>query len=431
MNKFNLNTNDIIIILVIFIVFCIFIYVNNYYTTEQFQVAIKHKNNEEIIIVYFITKLKEYIKIIDKLNTTFYELLDFFKKNNYNYDTIFNDTELIKPLNNIKNILNEMRDIDFIKNEKNVFNDFFDIHNDYIFNEYTVLFNRLGTTVAGTTLAGTTVAGTTVAGTTVAGTTVAGTTVAGTTVAGNQDSNNIYTRNINFFTNIQTVKNYYLDKLDAKIDIIDIYFKNFKSIDKFSNIMDIFKDYRIILINIFNNFNEIKNIITTLIEPYDSDNGLYKNHNIIIRQFRNTKNIIDDLISLLDEYTDSGRSSNQFVDPPLYYNTDETTNLSNNLSNNLEFETKFCEKLQKLNKPDKSNLIFKRFTNNIIQKKFKFVKKLEDKIRLIQDQMTEKELNDFNLNRLRTDDHAKKQHTAIKQAINNIKNRNKIKINLS
>ena len=231
-------------------------------------------------------------------------------------------------------------------------------------------------------------------------------------------------------------KNYDLDKLDAKIDIIDIYFKNFKSIDKFSNIMDIFKDYRIILINIFNNFNEIKNIITTLIEPYDSDsdsdsdndNGLYKNHNIIIRQFRNTKNIIDDLISLLDEYTDSGGSSNQFVEPPLYYNTTDETN---NLSNNLEFETKFCEKLQKLNKPDKSNLIFKRFTNNIIQKKFKFVKKLEDKIRLIQDQMTEKELNDFNLNRLRTDDHAKKQHTAIKQAINNIKNRNKIKINLS
>jgi len=386
-------------------------------TTEQFQVAIKHKNNEEIIILDFINKLKEYITKIKTLNTTFYELLDIFKHNNYKYDKIFNDTELIKPLNKIKNILNEMKGIQLIQDEKNVFNDFFDIHNDYIFNEYTDLFNKLSTTVAGTT----------VAGTTVVGTTVAGTTVAGTTVVGSQDSNNIYSRNYNFFTNIQTDKKYDLDKLDDKIYIIDIYFKNFKSIDKFSNIMDIFKDYKIVLINVFKNFNEIKNIITTLIEHYDSDsdsdsdNGLNKNHNIIIRQFRNTENNIDDLLELLDTYNNTVANSEttegngEFVSP----------------ANTLLFETKFCEKLKKLNKPDKSNLIFKRFTNNIIQKKFKFVKKLEDKIRLIQDQMTEKELNDFNLNRLRTDDHAKKQHTAIKQAINNIKNRNKIKINLS
>ena len=134
MDKFNLNTNDIIIILVIFIVFCIFTYINNYYTTEQFQIAIKHKNNEEIIILDFINKLKEYITKIKTLNTTFYELLDIFKHNNYKYDKIFNDTELIKPLNKIKNILNEMNGIQLIQDEKNVFNDFFDIHNDYIFN---------------------------------------------------------------------------------------------------------------------------------------------------------------------------------------------------------------------------------------------------------------------------------------------------------
>ena len=60
------------------------------------------------------------------------------------------------------------------------------------------------------------------------------------------------------------------------------------------------------------------------------------------------------------------------------------------------------------------------------------IKKLEeDNIKLIQDQMSDKELNDYNLNRLRTDDQARKQHTAIRQAINNIKNRNKIKINLT
>ena len=185
--------------------------------------------------------------------------------------------------------------------------------------------------------------------------------------------------------------------------------------------MDIFKDYRFVLINVLNNFNELKNIITKLITVCDNDSELNKNHNITIRQFINTENNIDDLLELLDTYNNKVSNS-------------ETTEENGDIGspdNKLIFETKFCEKLKKLNKPDKSNLIFKRFTNDIIQQKLKYVKKLEDNIRLIQDQMTERELNDYNLNRLRTDDHAKKQHTAIKQAINNIKNRNKIKINLS
>ncbi len=54
-------------------------YINNYNTYENFGLAIKHKNNEEIIIDEFITKLTEYITNIKKLNTTFYDILDIFK----------------------------------------------------------------------------------------------------------------------------------------------------------------------------------------------------------------------------------------------------------------------------------------------------------------------------------------------------------------
>jgi hypothetical protein len=394
MNKFNLKNNDIVIILVIFIFFCVFVYVNNYNTYENFGIAIKHKNNKEIIIEEFITKLKDYITKIKNLNTTFYEFLEFLNQKKYAQKDIFEDVSFIDNLNKIKDTLNEMKNIHLIKDDKNVFNDFFDIHNDYIFNEYTILFNELDN--------------------------------------GKSQMFKICDKeyaNLNpyydFLNNIQNVKNYNLDKLDNKIAIIDIYFKNFKSIDKYNNIMDIFKDYRFVLINLFNNFNEIKNIITKLINECDSDSELKKlnkNHNITIRQFRTTNKIIEDLLDLLDSHI------NKVVNP--LTSSEQSQNIYTP-ADKLLFETKFCEKLKNLNKPDKSNIIFKRFTNDIIQQKIKYVKKLEDNIRLIQDQMTEIELNSYNLNRIRTDDHAKKQHTAIKQAINNIKNRNKIKINLS
>ena len=98
MNKCNLNKNDIIIILVIFIVFCIFMYVTNYNTYENFQIAIRHKSNEDIIVIDFLEKLKKYLDYFKQLNDSFYELIDFFKTNDY--PNIFND-DLIVKLNEI------------------------------------------------------------------------------------------------------------------------------------------------------------------------------------------------------------------------------------------------------------------------------------------------------------------------------------------
>jgi len=397
MNKCNLNKNDIIIILVIFIVFCIFMYVNNYNTYENFQIAIKHKSNDDIIIGDFLDNLKNYLGYFKELNNAFYELIIFFETHEYD-QTIFDNSDLIDKLNKIKGILNEMKNSGVSQTDAYIFQDFFKIQSNHIFNEYTELFNSLNV--------------------------MATTGAIGTpkTTGDNQlevcgKYYEVLTND--FFNNLKSIdsERYNLDKLDDKITSIDLYFKNLKSIDKYNNIMDIFKDYRYVLISLLNNFEETTNIIVTLMTDCNSKTSLTNSHNTIVRQFRTSNKIIDDLIDVIN--------LSDPADPA------DSADSAKSLNNLLDFETKFCDKFKKLNKPDKSNIIFKKFTNDIIQKKLKYVKKLETNIKLIQDEMTEKELNDYNLNRLRTNDQASKQYTAIKQAINNIKNRDKIKINLT
>jgi hypothetical protein len=205
---------------------------------------------------------------------------------------------------------------------------------------------------------------------------------------------------------------YNLDILDDKISIIDLYFNKLKLNDDYKNVMEIFSEYRNVLINVLDNFNKIKSLTKKCIYTKE----IKKNYKTLLRHFEmSNKNIV-----VLKENITTIQNIK---------NTRES--VKNTPLDKLEFETKFCDKLKKLNKPNKSNIIFKRFTNDIIQKKLKYVKKLEDNIKLIQDNLTDTELNNYNLNRLRTDDHATKQYDAIKLAINNIKNRNKVKINLT
>lgn len=97
----------------------------------------------------------------------------------------------------------------------------------------------------------------------------------------------------------------------------------------------------------------------------------------------------------------------------------------------MNLESRLCEKLKKLDKPNKNNLILKRFTDDLIDKKNKYVSQLENKITDIQSLMTDKELADYETYMYRTNDQAKKQFKAIKQGISNIKNNNKVKINLT
>ena len=66
-----------------------------------------------------------------------------------------------------------------------------------------------------------------------------------------------------------------------------------------------------------------------------------------------------------------------------------------------------------------------------MKKKKIFINKLEDNIYDIQDKMTYDQLDKYNINKLRTHEQAIKQYDAIKKGIDNIKNKNKIKINLT
>ena len=98
---------------------------------------------------------------------------------------------------------------------------------------------------------------------------------------------------------------------------------------------------------------------------------------------------------------------------------------------NLKLEQQFCKKLKELNKPNKKNVVFKRFRNDLIDQKKKYIKKLEENIYTIQQNMSTKELYDYDINKLRTHDQASKQYKAIIKGIDNIKNRNQVKINLT
>lgn len=97
---------------------------------------------------------------------------------------------------------------------------------------------------------------------------------------------------------------------------------------------------------------------------------------------------------------------------------------------NFKIHKIFCDRLKRLDKPNKNNIIFKRFTKDFINNKKKHVKILEDKIKQLHTRQHEIDVYNYNLNKIREHDQASKQVDAIKKGIENIKNKNKIKINL-
>jgi hypothetical protein len=97
---------------------------------------------------------------------------------------------------------------------------------------------------------------------------------------------------------------------------------------------------------------------------------------------------------------------------------------------NFKIHKIFCDRLKRLDKPNKNNIIFKRFTKDFINNKKKHVKILEAKIKQIHTRQHEIDVYNYNLNKIREHDQASKQVDAIKKGIENIKNKNKIKINL-
>ena len=116
--------------------------------------------------------------------------------------------------------------------------------------------------------------------------------------------------------------------------------------------------------------------------------------------------------------------------PGMVIDEDANKNFFDTTNKNQMIENKFCEKLKKLDKPKKKNLIFKRFSQDIIEKKKKYITKMYAKIQKLLDKQSNSEIYNTNIDRLYSHNISKKKYDAIVKGIDNIKNRNKIKINL-
>ena len=369
MIKCNLCNNDIIVILVIFIFFCIFMYINVNNTYEKFQSNdIKKKKEYSDLLDNF----NDYYKEVLKLNKGYGELLSNINGNKKEAS----NSEIISIINKLhtngSKIKHTSTELSYNLNK------IVSINKKY----YDLLEEKIVIVKC---------------------------------------SDDIFNINLYKKKKGNETKKYDIDTLEKtiikvnslinKIDF-DPYYKN--------QINDLFNEYLSITKNIYKfdivdtlskrcNLIKIKSIIDIL----------NQNKNI-----NNTK-----LINYLDSLTklpENEKMKKKFV---IY---GDKKNYFERTKHKMNLESRLCEKLKKLDKPNKNNLILKRFTDDLLEKKNKYVSQLENKIKNIQALMTDKELSDYENYMYRTNDQAKKQFNAIKQGISNIKhNNNKVKINLT
>ena len=477
MYQFNLYNNDIIIILVLFSVFCVFLYLSNikdkseHFETKLF--LVNSNENKQNIKQSFEHCFGLFEKHIIKLNDINNQNINIINKFNTN-----NNININTNINNINNFLNLIT-INHIFDEKlsiNIeFNSLFTNINE-LFNTHKKLFNNpnykikyrnwewsndknkkwidsdsedLPTTTSLTpTTTSLTPTTTSLAPTT---TSLAPTTTSLTPPTTepfyggpSNDSDLCYKLNLH---QTDPISFYY--NLSNQIDVIET--KNISQL-------------KLIKINIDNIKLQIKDLNNTLsLDPKissDINNAFDNYYNLLDMMYNkdsvNIYNIIYEHINKYDECeTENTYDKYKLEDIKInindinlktfkklngdfkYYDLDKIF-LRDYKPNDHFKETKaginlwqtFCEKLKKLNKPNKQNLILKKFNLDLIEKKKKFIKELEDKIYNIQDNMTYEKLEAYNINKLRTHEQAKKQYEAIKKGIDNIKNKNKLKINL-
>jgi hypothetical protein len=468
MSQFNLCNNDIIIILVLFIVFCIFLYMTN--TTS------KNEHFENITSLVTSNEVKE------KYKTSFKNFFELFEKHtsslkeiNNSYKDIINNlnknSNIREELHRINSILDNLQtelstaeekldlnlDIDkefnkLLKNLKELFNthNILFVLNEADHNKFTKWTEELVATKNSKATTATTKATKNSKNSknskTLTTNTKANCNKLSKATAGEIDETSI----IKFFYYNLNNK---LDVIEAKnigqLNLIKINIDNIKSIinklnfnEKFKTTLligepttitmsvitqknkGVFDSYYDIINNMYNKdsvniFNIIDKNITC-----ENKEAIYDNYKLIINNQK--------LDAIIKSFTDL---EGQFK----YYVIDEIFIKKINTQNEHFIKTKaglklwqsFCEKLKKLNKPNKKNLILKKFNIDLIEKKTQYIKQLEDNIFNIQNEMNDKELQDYDINRIRTNEQATKQYKAIKKGIDNIKNRNKIKINLT
>jgi hypothetical protein len=236
---------------------------------------------------------------------------------------------------------------------------------------------------------------------------------------------------INFYYNL----NNQLDVIEAKnigqLKLIKINIDNIKNIINNSYFNKTFNskllnefDFYYKLLDIMYNKNSVNifNIINEKINMCVSETNYDKSKLIINNQ---------NLEIINKSFTELEGKFQYFELDKIFMTANSANTHFTKTKGGLKLWQNFCEKLTKLNKPNKKNLILKKFNIDLIEKKTKYIKQLEDNIFNIQNKMNDTELQHYDINRIRTNDQADKQYQAIKKGIDNIKNRNKIKINLT
>ena len=449
MNKLNLRNNDIIVIIVIFIVFCIFMFINTKYTYENFQIVSNTKKQTYIDSIHnFVKYMIKYCDLIEHINIEYIKILNEFKDiKNINESIKDVNSKVESNLREIKTNIKELKNLKFsISNNNDISTNLLNIFNtnkNKLYHQYNNLF--LSTNKYDKIK-----------------------------ICGVNDIN--YGPDINkFIKNIQTRVDMLLLSNKSSLELLNIYITNIKNnIDKLEfkpdfkdKLLNMFDTYTKLLDVMYNNkhkFNMVNILANIYVEDKSTSNNdtdppptssamdsftdykepfqdigkcekrkkfidtfeknftIYDRHlNNVVYTIKTLRNIGYDLNIILNK--------NNINDIFIVYSDD--SNYFSDAKKKLNLEYKFCNKLQGLDKPNKNNLILKRFTDDLVDKKFKYINNLESKIKNIQSLMTDKELYDYNLNRIRTHDQANKQYQAISKGIENIKNRNKVKINLT
>ena len=380
MIKCNLCNNDIVVILVIFILFCIFMYsnVNNTYENFQSNDMLKKKEYSDLLDHFL-----DYYKNLAELNKQYGNLLTHITKN---------ETDAMKI--DIKSLIENLHDSgDKIKHLSTELS--YNLNKIVMINKkyYDLLEEKVIIIDCATTQ---------------------------TTNTKTSDSINV---NLYKKKTSNDKKKYDLKTLEKTIIKVKSLINKIEFDPSYKDKLNtLFTTYLSITKNLYKN-----DIIDTLSKPCDKNELekiitlLSKNNTLIGAE----NPIIVDLNRIKDITTETNKLKKKFI---IY---GDKRNYFERTKHKMNLEARLCEKLKKLDKPDKNNLILKRFTDDLLEKKNKYVSQLESKIKNIQTLMTDKELADYETYMYRTNDQAKKQFNAIKQGIDNIKNNNKVKINLT
>jgi hypothetical protein len=408
--------------IIIFILICIFLiyfyYENNKIVNkvETFTDTDTNKNNKELIDFFDI--INKIYKIDETINNININLINIYIKNKFIFKSVIEDSSIIKLYETIiSNINDKILLIDKLLRYSNnsIFGPFKKNYKEEkkIIDNYKIFFSKLS-------------------------------------------KNN----SMKYYIDLNEIRELYInndDKLIEKMNNIEKHYKTINSnntryfnnikknnknfLDKIDKIKDnkniidlsiLFQNYdKIIKNTILNNniFNLISLLFTTY-NLYNPSNDFVEEQQTNFNDYENLKNLTQNLIS-----------------ENIAINNNLSKNVSNNqnviLNNNLEFKflntagknnnilLDFCNKMNMLNKPSENNLIFRRFSKEFIDKKYKHIQKLQKEIDTLQQNLYKNEMSDYNAYKLRTHLDAKKQYNAIKLAKNNIENKNKLKLNIT